>query len=196
MLTFDESAHAYFWHGRKVPGVTSVLSDLLDWSRIPADRRVAVLEEGRAIHTMAEWHFAGELDTETLPDWMRPRYEALMRFIDDTGFECERSEYRVFHGLFAYAGTLDLRGTLRHNGTRRQAFLDIKRSLYGGRVTGLQLAAYEGAYEFMHGKDDTLRAALHLGADGKYRMEWFEDRNDFNVFVSCLTRHLFKERLQ
>lgn len=196
MLTFDEALHRYYWHGKPVPGVTSVIDDLLDWSAIPLEHRERVLAEGRAIHAMAEWHFAGELDA--VPDWMAGRHRALLAFIEEKRFEPIAIEQRVYHPLHQYAGTLDLRGRMLYQGAQITAFLDIKRSLYGGRVTGVQIAAYQGAYAAENkgeGENDR-RFALHLGADGKYRLEEFESRNDFGVFVACLTRHRFKERLQ
>ena len=37
------------------------------------------------------------------------------------------------------------------------------------------------------------RYSLRLGSDGKYRLDEFKDRNDFNAFLAFLTCHKWHE---
>lgn len=200
MLTFDNPTHTYYWNGVRVPGVTSVIDDLLSWDHIPRDRLDHAREEGRAIHMMAEYHWQGTLDVDSLPDWLRPRYEALLKFVADTDFQPMAWERQVYHKRYCYAGTLDAFGAMRIAGKPGCfALLDIKRTLYGGRVTGLQLAGYEMAYDdepSLSSPGGVARFALHLKDNGRYELEPFTDRNDHGAFLACLTRHRFKESMK
>jgi len=196
MLTFDADKHEYRYSGRPVPHVTGVLADLSDWSRIPPDTLYRAQQEGVAIHKMVELDVAGEIDPgdmESLPIWLRPRYTAWRRFLNDRDFRAVGSERRVYHDRYRYAGTLDLVGYM---GSSEWTFIDVKRSLYGGRVTGLQLAAYEEAYRHVlkaPKSQPSTRYALQLKDDGGYRLVPFTNKNDFTVFLACLTRHHFME---
>lgn len=196
MLTFDEAAHHYFWNGVRVPNVTSVLAPLVDYSRVPPDALERARLQGVAIHHMVERDCKNDgLDPDTLPDWMRGHYAAWRRFTEETAFQCIASEERVFHEGMGYAGTLDLVGTMRN--ARNQdahALIDVKRSFYAGPVIGLQLAAYAEAWNRMKDSNVARRFALRLDADGKYRLEPFEDRSDFAVFTAQLATYRWKER--
>ena len=191
-LTFDEATHTYRWGGRVVPSVTQVLADLKDWSMIPRDRLARAQKEGVAIHKMVEWHLQGALDIDGLPEWMRPRHAALERFLREHNLLVRSQELRLYHDRYRYAGTYDIHGELDGD----PALIDVKRSLYGGRVTGLQLAAYNGLLV----RDRTSipekfirRFALQLKDDGNYSLVEFSNPADWGVFLACLTRHHFME---
>jgi hypothetical protein len=117
--------------------------------------------------------------------------EQWRRFRRETGFTMEASEQRVYHPLYRYAGTFDLRGTLTHAG--QSVLIDIKRSFLAGRAIGLQLAAYDAADAFP-AQSKRRRYALKLNENGPYRLEEFNDPKDFGVFVAALTLHHFKEK--
>lgn len=185
MIAFDEAAHEYRVQGAVVPHVTGILKDLTDYRHVDPEALERARQEGVAIHKMVELDVHDQLDIDSLPEWLHPRYSAWRKFLADTGFVCEWSERRVYHPVYRYAGTLDLKGPMR----QRRALIDLKRSFYGGRVIGLQLAAYANAADC----PDASRYALQLRDNGEYRLEPFEDKNDFNVFLACLTRKRFLE---
>ena len=196
MLTFDAPAHHYFWNGVRVPNVTSILAPLTDYSKIPRGQLERARQQGIAVHKMVELDCKGDLDTDALPEWMAGHFAAWEKFKAEIDFELWSSEQPVYHKGMSYAGTLDLTGmpcNLKH---KDAALIDVKRSFYAGPVIGLQLAAYEKA------RNDSVekalrtkhRFALRLDVDGQYRLEAFEDRNDFTVFTACLALHRWKER--
>lgn len=191
MLTFNEAEHKYYWCGARVPNVTSVLAPLVDYSMIPRDALEIARQKGVACHKMVELDCKGDLDEDTLPDWMRPALVQWRKFVTESGFQMIVSEHRVFHPHYQYAGTLDLLG--RMNGC--VAFVDVKRSFAAGPVIGLQLAAYHEAYcaQEKVGKAAD-RYALKLSEVGPYRLEPFTDKGDFGVFLSLLTIHKFREK--
>jgi hypothetical protein len=194
MLTFHEAEHRYFWDGKPVPNVTSILAPLNDLSMVPANTLERARMEGVAMHKTVELEVRGDLDVETLPDWLVPRLAAWRKFVADTGFTCLESEFRVFHPTYQYAGTLDLFGTFRKGDGA--AFIDLKRSFAAGPVIGLQLAAYHEAYcaQQKVGRNAD-RYALRLDDTGSYRLEPFPNKSDFGVFLALLTVQRFKEKL-
>ncbi len=198
MLTFDPEAHRYFWNGQPVPGVTSVLAPLTDYSRIPADRLERARQEGIAIHKTVELHAKGDLDEDSLPDWLRPRLAAFKKFMVDTQFEIRGSEQQVYHSAYGYAGTLDLAGAMVIPEGRRTkrvgALIDVKRSFAAGDVIGYQLAAYMAAVNDTPAPTITHRYALQLREDGTYRLEHFPNPNDFAAFLTCLNFRRLMEK--
>jgi hypothetical protein len=180
---FDPLTHTYYVNNVKVPHVTKIIAPLSDFSMIPAHTLERARQEGIDIHRTIELEAKNNLDEESLPEWLRPKLAAYRRFVADVGFEVVSSERRVYHTQFGYAGTLDLIGTFRHS---TLVCLDIKRSLYGGRSTGLQTAAYAMAWEDeMDNKTIDKRFALVLN-DGTYKLTEFSDPRDRSVFLAAL----------
>lgn len=199
MLTFDEVLHEYRWNGERVPNVTSVIGHLTDYSRIPAEALERARQEGQAVHKMVDAACKGTL--VDLPAWMYGHFDAWMRFVADTGFECIHSEHRVYHHSQRYAGTLDLAGTLpRLKTSKKPAVIDVKRSFYGGPAIGLQTAGYKDAWNSDKGRPTKLheRYALRLDADGKYRLKRFDDDpnhiEDSLAFLACLQQYRWRAK--
>jgi hypothetical protein len=190
LLTFNEERHEYHHNGVPVPNVTRILSPLMDYSMVPADKLEIARQKGTHVHRMVELWATGDLVEETLPDWMKPVFAQWLKFVADTGFELFASENRVFHNTYRYAGTLDLYGKMHRN--KYPCYIDIKRSFLAGPSIGLQLAAYQEA----HGDKLAARFALKLNENGPYRLESFEDKADFGVFLSLLTIHNWKGKHQ
>ena len=198
MLSFDAETHAYFWDGARVPNVTSLLGFLTDYKWVQPDALERARQEGVAIHRMVELSIKGELDLATLPDWLIPRLAAWHKFIDDTGFEPITSEQKLYHRELRYAGTCDTVGTMpKLRRVKKNAMVDIKRSLYAGRAIGYQTSAYAKAWDFGAPRDMGIsnRFALVLKAEGTYQLNEYTDPGDFGVFLSCLTLYRAKEKL-
>lgn len=198
VLTFDPASHTYSVGGRVVPNVTRILSPLVDYSKIPADKLEIARQKGVAVHKMVELDANNDLDEDTLPDWMRPVLKQWRKFCADTGFRVYESEKQVYHPQYGYAGTLDLAGGFAEGS--EHVLIDVKRSFLAGPVIGLQLAAYSAAYSAQE-KDARFdfkrvsRYALRLNENGPYRLEPYQDMNDLNAFLTCLSFHKLKERI-
>jgi len=187
MLHLDEATHTYTWNGRVVPGVTSVLRPLVDLSMVPPDTLERARQEGVAIHKMVELALANDLDIGALPEWLKPRYAAWMKFCATTSFEPLASEIKLYHAGFGYGGKPDIVGIVGG----KCSIIDIKRSLLAGPVIGLQLAAYLEAWN--SGAPVAVRVkkrfALRLLDTGEPKLEPYEDPGDFTTFLSFLTAH-------
>lgn len=185
VLTFHEERHEYRAHGRIVPSVTQVLEPLVDYDKVPR----AVLERARllgtAVHKATELYDSDDLDMDSLSAELVPYLDAWQRFRAECDFHPITIEERVYHPAFGYAGTLDRTGMVRGE----LAVLDIKKMMTLGPVIGLQLAAYKEARNCgcVAEQRITRRYALGLRADGTYRLQPYDDPNDFAVFASLLT---------
>lgn len=196
MLAFDAASHTYTWSGKPVPNVTRIIAPLTDYAKIPPETLEKARQQGIQIHKMVELSCLGRLDVDHLMTdeamaWLRPYYKAWLKFLSETGFELWLSEQRVYHRRLGYAGTLDLVGILTKTKLRDPAVLDVKRSFYAGRAIGVQTAAYDDAYNQGAEKDlrTRHRLGLQLRADENYRLQEYANRNDYGVFLACLTLH-------
>ncbi|KAF1008955.1 MAG: hypothetical protein GAK28_00587 [Luteibacter sp.] len=188
-LTYDDAVHEYRFDGRVVPSVTQILARLSAEEYRGVDRetmeRAATL--GKATHKVIELDLRGTLDTESLSEGLVPFYRAWRNFRSMSGFEPLLSEQRVYSARYAYAGTLDLFGRL--NG--RLALIDAKRTAQVPRTAGPQTSAYEAALREtrpdLTGAMPIDRFALHLRADGTWRLVPFTERGDLRVFLAQIT---------
>jgi hypothetical protein len=190
MLTFNEEEHRYFWRGREVPSVTQALKVVSPtYGFVDPEQLEIARQKGVAVHKMIELFYKGE--AFHVPEWLQPIYTKFLRFIDETGFEVIRSEYRVYHELYQYAGTLDLFGTMQG----KAVFIDVKRSFMAGRAIGMQLEAYRRAYcaQEKVGEGNALRFGLRLHENGNYKLEPYNNPNDWQAFLACLTVHRLKK---
>lgn len=190
MLTFDEKTHTYYWNGKKVPGVTSILQAVQDFSMVPKEVLAAAQARGTAIHRMTELYDLDDLDVGELSDEMAGYLDGWIKFRQECDFVPETIETKLYHGALRYSGTSDRTGIVR----RRKAVIDIK-SIHnpGSPVIGLQLAAYKELHNF-NGDRIEDRYALHLRADGSYRLHPYTDLSDWPVFVSLLTVKNWREK--
>jgi hypothetical protein len=125
------------------------------------------------------------LDEDSLPEWLKPRLVGLRKFVADTGFVMLASEEMMYSEHFQVAGTPDLVGPMRVRPSC--ALIDVKRSLLGGRVVGLQLSGYALMWNEQHPDNPiTERYALVL-KDNDYRLEPFTDPRDRLAFLAALT---------
>lgn len=196
MLAFDPIAHEYRWNGAVIPHVTGIIAPLTNYDKIPPDVLERARQEGTAVHKMVELDCKNDLDLVKLPAWMAGRYSAWIRFKEETGFECWASERQVYHQRLGYGGTLDLEGVLpKLRTSKKPAVIDVKRSFYAGPAIGLQTAAYEGAANSEKRRDAIEeRYALLLNANGTYRLQRYEDRDDHAAFLACLQQLRWKEK--
>lgn len=182
MLTFDATAHRYYWHGQPVPGVTTILAPLTDLSRVSESVLRAASEFGTAVHLACELDDKGTLDEAALDPHLQPYLDAWRRFCREWEVEWSGIEQRVFHPKLRYAGTLDRKGIARG----RRSIVDIKSSTQLYASVGPQLAAYARADDEVLGAQ-AQRVAVQLKGDGTYHAQIYTDPSDWPVFCSLLT---------
>lgn len=180
-LTFDEGTHTYRFDGELVPGVTSVLAPLSDFSFVDPDVLDAASAFGTAVHLACELDDRDQLDEETLDDALAPYLAGWRRFCADYAAEWTQIEAKVFHQTLRYAGTLDRYGKLRG----KPYVVDIKTSTSLMPSVGPQLAAYKNAIPGV--PPLTGRMAVQLKADGTYTAKEYTERGDWPLFCSLLT---------
>jgi len=188
-LTFQEEGHVYQYDGLVVPSVTQVLEPLIDYSMVPDFRLAMAADRGTNVHKMCELHDYGTLE-DYEPEY-EPYLDAWIMFLEDTGFEAEIIETRLYHPVFKYAGAVDRVGMSKG----KRVILDIKTTFTLMPAVGPQTAAYQ---EMWNKNNPHMKAkqrwAVQLKSDGTYRIERLKGVTDFSVFTSCLNIHNWRAK--
>ena len=180
-LTFDEESHTYRFQGKLVPGVTTILKPITDFSAVPPNVLKAASDFGTAVHLACELDDLGDLDESQLDTALVPYLKAWRKFSDDHSVEWDLIEAPVYQPVFRYAGTLDRFGLV--SGVK--AVVDIKSSVQLYPSVGPQLAAYERALPV--GLAAQKRIAVQLKGDGTYSAKEYSEPTDWPLFCSLLT---------
>lgn len=186
MLTFDESRHEYRFGGSLVPGVTSILEPLIDFSRVPREVLERKRDLGSRVHEACHYWDEDDLEMESVEADVEPYLEAWRRFRAETQCEILACEQRVYEPAMRYAGTLDR--VIVYRGFKW--LVDLKTAFSTPHSAGPQTAAYLRA---LRDPSVTHRAALLLRADGAYKFDHLTDPNDMAAFMACLQIFRFKE---
>lgn len=146
--------------------------------RAPWRKRDKAAELGTNVHAAIEAYLLGR----PMPEWplpIRPRLEALKRFLDQYEPEIEMAEASVYNRRSQVAGTLDsvMRLTLPLQEGPKRYVLDVKSGKGVYFETALQLASYSRA-EFVGMPDGSEYPmpqidgglVLHLQEDGQFRL--------------------------
>ncbi len=192
MLTFEPIAHEYRWAGKVVPGVTSLLSTVVNWESVPTELMQAGRERGSAVHALCQALDEGVLEDWQVPLTLEPYMRAYRGFLAAYAPKWEGIEEQVYHPTYFYAGTLDRHGWLKST----RCVLDIKTG-DSHPSYALQLSAYVealGVGPRAHAKPE--RFVLRLGADGKFRLHEIKTKHnaDFAVFLSLLNVARWKQK--
>jgi len=191
-VDFDPERHAFTVDGRRVPGVTSILTDAglgVDYSRVPPATLAWARERGIHVDSCCELFDEGNLDWESIVDEARPYVEAWVRFREH--FTTVHHKPISYHRELGYAGIPDVLGCMRGYNW----ILEIKATSEISRSYALQLAAYAmPGMEYGNGivvdPASTRRGIVHLKKTGKAHFipddeEPFE-ATDFDVFRSAV----------
>ena len=161
-LVFDEAAHTYRWEGRLIPGVTSIIKDVLPG--VYGDIPLHVLERkarlGTAVHKAIELAVADELDESSLHPDVVPYFRSWLKWWlaqDVVVGACEFEQ--KFYSEAGYCGQIDFRGCL---GSGRWV-LDWKTTTKPQPTHCVQLAAYACADEY----EAVRRGCVYLRRDGE-----------------------------
>ena len=151
---FDPKRHLYRNEkGTVVPSTTQVFSILgcNDFDGVPADVLEWKRNYGIAVHKAIELLVEGDLDWDSLDEMIIPAVSGLEQKLKMLQFKYEAAEEMRVHTLcgMQYGLTVDLRGTIVHQGKERKAVIDLKSGVkfsptwrwqIGGYVTGQEKA--------------------------------------------------------
>lgn len=191
-LLLDPVKHEYTLGGEKLPGVTAVLDQMVDFRFVKEADLERARQLGTAVHVACQLHDERRLDEATVHPVVAPYLAAYRRFIAEAKPEWHGIEELVYHEVHRYAGTLDRRGSLFGS----KAVLDIKSGAPTATV-GLQTAAYlEALYSRIAATaDGCKRYALYLRDDETYICEEVKTSraNDFRTFLSALNLYNWRK---
>ena len=183
ILTFDEATHSYFLDGRPVPGVTSVIREILaPLFRVDSDLMRRAAEFGTAVHRACELDDKRTLDMATLDPALVPWLEGWRAFTREHDGSFIHSETKICSYKFRFAGTLD---RIVHT-FRGPVLLDIKTSTTIGPEVGVQTAAYAMAAQEYLGIKIKSRLCVQL-TEGGYKLHKLTDPSDQQTFIAALS---------
>lgn len=188
-LTFDCATHTYRDNGAVIPGVTSLLAPLIDYSMVREEVLAMAAERGSAVHYATQLYDENNLDEDSIDIRILGYLNAWKRFRDDQQFEPYWIEKPLGHPVHRFGGTPDRFGRMKGERTA----LDIKTVSKLMPATAVQTAAYQELGR-INDMPTECRVAVQLKADGTYRMETYRSRDDWPTFLSLLTVHNWKTR--
>ena len=137
---------------------------------------------GTYVHKACELSDRGELEEAELDPILIPYVSAWQKFIMESKFQITEMETRLVSETHQFSGKPDRIGIL--NGC--PAIIDLKSGVVQP-WTALQLAGYEILKGSPH-----KRFGVQLKDDGNYKLTEFKDRQDRQVFLSCLAVYQWK----
>lgn len=199
-LHFEPLSHSYWYEDQQVPSVTTIIRILTEYGRMSEKMLAPYARRGTEVHSLTE---AYDLDPDFDPDTVEPERAgflmAWVNFRNDFDFVPTHIEERVFHPKLLYAGTADRFGVLRGE----MSVIDIKTSAKLGPAVGVQLAAYQhafndadlGVFGQKRGTEEEIRGryAVQLKADGTYLVKQYDNPLDWDAFRGCLALHTWQQ---
>lgn len=184
-VKFDPELHEYHVDGVKFPNVTGILSPLSDFSMVPPDVLARAAQFGKHVHTACELYDNGNLDREALDPALDEYLAGWIKFQTLCPVEIILNESLVYSLKYRYAGTLDRNAIYQ----KKLCMFDIKTGIPTPAV-GPQTAAYAKAHKEMTGEKIKRRFTVLLRPND-FKLVEHADKNDFNIFLSCLNLHNF-----
>ena len=183
-VDFEESAHLYTINGRILPSVTQIMSPLsaMIYGNVPSPTLAEAADRGSRVHEQVE-HIVKYGIEETEPD-TDGYVQAFKAFSADHSPTWAASEYRTYHKILLYAGTLDLIGHVTPDDGTGFDVVDLKTTskLYK-MMLSTQLGAYAEALK-SHGLKVRNVYGLQLKRDGNYVLEHLEP--NYKLFLHCM----------
>jgi len=179
VIGYDDATHTYTVDGAPYASVTQVIAEAGlygDAARWFSERS---RERGLMVHKTIESYYRDSLDVAALLPEVRGYFDAWLRFESDTGFYPAYVEEAHYHHAIKIAGRPDLIGP--HEGA--PTIIDIKTGA-PAPATGIQLAGYEYIFK---AEVPCHRLAVHLGRDGKYKLQLYNDRHDRDIFLAAVS---------
>lgn len=184
MLTRDEQHH-YWVDGKRVPGVTDVLSSYSAFARMNDDAMEVYRERGKAVHRLCELYDKQTLNVDGLDDVGRAYIYHWQRFLDESAFTPVLIEWMSYSRMYGYAGQLDRYGVRLIKGRERKVLLDIK-SGQPERIAGPQTAAYAQLVREEYDDNVDERWCVYL-TPSFYKILVYNEASDMKFFSAALT---------
>lgn len=203
---FDREAHAYYLGAERIPGVTAVLSQVVDFSFVSDEVLARKCEIGSALHLAIELDQAHELDEESIDPAVVPYFDAWRKFKHEhRAWQVWASEKPVYSRLYRYGCTPDLWGLMEDGSASLTPFVtEIKSSASVHPAVALQTAAQLTAIAERQAPSspsvahrmirNARRFALQLRPNGTYKLQEFTQRDDFAQFLALLSTYRWKQR--
>lgn len=177
-MELDESSHTYTVSGRRVISVSRILAEAGIVDRTFFTEKAA--ERGRIVHLLTETATPGNSFPPGTPPELKGYLQAWRIFLEQTEFQAEEVEQRHYSAVFDFAGRPDRVGLLYHEKT----ILDLKTGQGSPQPWwALQLAGYS---ILLGEKPRPRRASVLLRPDGTYRLNFYRNVRDEEVFLAAL----------
>jgi hypothetical protein len=188
---FDSKRHLYRnAAGVIVPSTTQVFSVLgcNDFDGVPPDVLEWKRNYGIAVHKAIELLVEGDLDWDSLDDAIIPAVTGLEQKLKGLQFKYEAAEEMRVHKLYGmeYGLTVDLRGTIVHQGKERQAVIDLKSGVKFSPTWRWQLGGYTIAQEKANG--GWLGVVLQFSKEGEVHPHYIDlipAQREFQVLLAA-----------
>lgn len=186
-LEFEEGSHVYRIGSEQLPSVTTLMKPLSDkvYRTVNEDVLRKAADRGTAVHNAIEnWIKFG---IEDISPANRGYFEGFREWWDKYRPTVIGSEWRLYHKLLRYAGTVDL--VCRIDG--ELWIIDFKTtSTLSDMLLRVQLEAYAKALE-SHGVKAARKGGVHLRKDGSWDFPGYAagDGAAWRVFGSLKTIH-------
>ena len=167
---------------KEVPSVTTIMRDVGYYPWVFRDK------DEHEIHFPTENIDRG-IEVDPIAKELLPYVQAYRQFKSDNEITITNIEEIVFCEEFWYAGALDRVMTINDC----PAIVDIKTGTKL-TVTGIQLAAYQYAWEQMGGEKNLNRFALHLKDTGAYKLVPYRNKEDLSDFLAAV--RVYKRKRQ
>jgi hypothetical protein len=190
----DVEKHVYTIGGRRIPSVTQILAanGFYEFPFASPEDLAYKMQLGTDVHHAAHLHDIGRLDYNTITEEVGAYFEGWLRFrAEHPEFKIRGSERIIYHPALDYAGQLD---RVLDDGSEL-ILGDIK---CGAELpaAALQTAAYKAANNERCKAADHIgrRVSIHLNGNGRYRLVWHTNPQDFRAFCAALTLFHWKEK--
>ncbi|WP_428383581.1 hypothetical protein [Nevskia ramosa] len=183
-FTFDPATHTYRVDGKVLPGVTTVIKPLIDYSMVSAEMLALAAERGSAAHLATEYADQDMLDEDTLDPRLAGYLQAWRQFRLDKAAKPIVIERQLAHTLLGYCCTLDR--IMTFGNSQSLELVEIKTTSQLLPATGVQLVGQELAWIANGGQKPKGRHAVQLRDDGTYRFKTYSDPDELPTFMACL----------
>lgn len=186
-LEFEPVEHVYTLAGIRLPSVTQLMEPFssIVYKGVPLDAMQIAADRGtRAHEQVSNFVRYGVLETD---EDTEPYVEAFKAFEAKYRPQWLASEYRVYHRLMRYAGTIDLIGMLDLDDPDRGDGVDVvdikTTKVFHKNSIAIQVSAYAEALA-SQGVKIRKRFGLQLMSDGTFRFE--PVANQYGAFLMCV----------
>ena len=188
---FDPKHHLYRnTKGTIVPSTTQVFGILgcNDFDGVPPDVLEWKRNYGIAVHRAIELLVEGDLDWDSLDEVIIPAVTGLEQKLKAMQFKYAAAEEMRIHTLFGmqYGLTVDLRGTIVHQGKTRNAVIDLKSGVKFSPTWRWQLGGYVSGQEKVDG--GWMGVVLQFSKEGTVHPHYIDlipAQREFQILLSA-----------